>query len=823
MGKKRKWAIVAIVSIMAFIVGALLAHVLLMPRLAEREIRNLARQRGIALDVGKTSMAGVSLKLTDVVACSTDCGPEDPMVVSIGLVKITPDLSSLLRGAPAARAITISQTRARVDLRNPDALPLPTSTVQQPEGVQAGDGEDRESSGSSRPWRIPRIRADSIDLDLQVTDEVTASFSDGAILIEEGRKEATLDLGRTDVQCPSFSVTASHLVVDLAGPEDPGIIRNVRLISPELVFHLPSASTTAGQVDLVPGDQDENGATTAEGEGTEPGGQEEGVWATVHRILDRTDVVGLMTLVPDSLLDAFPTPRLEVNGGSLHVDSPEASSILEASNLKGHVMLDVTNGSISAQMQGDVRQGPFRASVRVDEQAMELEADTPYFPVGEIVKRLPIPPALTLEDARIMMDGKATIQKESALTTFEGVFGGDGITVESKKIALEPVRNVHFRFEGRAELDPETTTFSLTGSRLDASGVPIAIGEAQVTRLQEGYRIRAQGNIPSTRCQDLFNALPFSLRGSLPGFLFEGELGAQFNLDVDWNQVDDAVMDVELDNQCRVVSGGNLELKKFSGTFVHNVSDKVGKHEFVMGPGSESWVNLEEVAEHMPHALVTCEDGAFYKHKGISAFAIKRAVKKNIKKGYFAYGASTITMQLVKNLFLTRDKTISRKLQEMIITWWVENSMEKDQIIELYLNVVEFGPSIYGIKNASMHYFGKHPQDLNLLECAFLAKMLPNPVSRYRYYEKGRGGLDPSWRAVVDRVVGKMFDRGYITREEYDEAMATEFFFYYPDLMTAGEGGTDAEPDEEAKPPLAPGGTYIPAASTSPFPDFSGQ
>ncbi len=162
-------------------------------------------------------------------------------------------------------------------------------------------------------------------------------------------------------------------------------------------------------------------------------------------------------------------------------------------------------------------------------------------------------------------------------------------------------------------------------------------------------------------------------------------------------------------------------------------------------------------------------------------------------------------MQLVKNLFLSRDRTISRKLQEMIITWWVENSMDKDQIIELYLNVVEFGPAIYGIRNASMHYFNKEPSELSLLECAYLAKMLPNPVGRYRYYKDG--GIDEKWRGVLERVVTKMFTRNYITEEEWKEAMADDFAFYYP------SNGAPLEKNPYDDVPQAP----------SPFPDFSGD
>ena len=170
----------------------------------------------------------------------------------------------------------------------------------------------------------------------------------------------------------------------------------------------------------------------------------------------------------------------------------------------------------------------------------------------------------------------------------------------------------------------------------------------------------------------------------------------------------------------------------------------------------------------MPKAITTTEDGSFFRHNGFSQYAIRQSIITNLKKGGFYRGASTVSQQLVKNLFLSRAKTISRKMQEMFITWRLEKILTKTRIMELYLNVIELGPGIYGIKHAARHYFDKHPRDLDLLECVFIASLIPSPNRYYKQF--ARGEVTPGWRRYLRTLIGVMRQRNKITQEEYARA-----------------------------------------------------
>ena len=111
-------------------------------------------------------------------------------------------------------------------------------------------------------------------------------------------------------------------------------------------------------------------------------------------------------------------------------------------------------------------------------------------------------------------------------------------------------------------------------------------------------------------------------------------------------------------------------------------------------------------------AVLTTEDGAFYKHHGFNHAAIRNSAAANLKARRFVRGASTITMQLAKNLFLSREKTLSRKIEEVILTDYLEQAFRKDDMMELYLNVIEFGPDVYGVTQAAEYYFGRKPEEL---------------------------------------------------------------------------------------------------------------
>jgi monofunctional biosynthetic peptidoglycan transglycosylase len=182
---------------------------------------------------------------------------------------------------------------------------------------------------------------------------------------------------------------------------------------------------------------------------------------------------------------------------------------------------------------------------------------------------------------------------------------------------------------------------------------------------------------------------------------------------------------------------------------------------FTVGPRNPSWTPLEAVPESFRKAVMAGEDFSFYSHNGVDWFEVREAIRKDLKEGRFARGASTITQQLAKNLFLSRKKTLKRKLQELVLTRRLEKALIKDRILELYLNVVELGDMIYGVRQGSRRHFGKEPSKMSLRESAFLAAMLPGP----RVYDPDRHMDRVMNRA--DHLLSVMLRGQMITEEEY--------------------------------------------------------
>ncbi|MGK5088012.1 biosynthetic peptidoglycan transglycosylase [Bdellovibrionota bacterium FG-2] len=177
-----------------------------------------------------------------------------------------------------------------------------------------------------------------------------------------------------------------------------------------------------------------------------------------------------------------------------------------------------------------------------------------------------------------------------------------------------------------------------------------------------------------------------------------------------------------------------------------------------------SWISLNEVSRAAVGAILVSEDWAFYQHRGYDPNQIREALKKDLEEGGFARGASTITQQVVKNVFLERDKTIWRKLKELYLAVSLEESLKKNRILELYLNIAEWGPGVYGIGPATQMYFKKTPQELTAREGAFLAMLLPSPIRYGQSYRAKR--LTDYAASTIDAILSKMVQANYLTEEE---------------------------------------------------------
>ncbi|HMN67517.1 MAG TPA: biosynthetic peptidoglycan transglycosylase [Bdellovibrionales bacterium] len=227
-------------------------------------------------------------------------------------------------------------------------------------------------------------------------------------------------------------------------------------------------------------------------------------------------------------------------------------------------------------------------------------------------------------------------------------------------------------------------------------------------------------------------------------------------------------------------------------------------------PDGAQYVRLKQISPYVIHAVIAAEDGSFYSHQGFDWHEIQASLTTNLRSGKLRRGGSTLTQQLAKNVFLDKEKSFWRKLKEAYLAYAIESKYKKDVILEKYLNVVEFGPKIFGVKAASLHYFQKSPSELNPLEGAYLAFLLPNPKTYSRTYSKGE--LTPFARKMVAIILKRMASFGKLSPPAYQTAMANMNGFPWRHLSfdsfsgspsysleaSAPSGGFDESIDEEA-------------------------
>jgi hypothetical protein len=180
----------------------------------------------------------------------------------------------------------------------------------------------------------------------------------------------------------------------------------------------------------------------------------------------------------------------------------------------------------------------------------------------------------------------------------------------------------------------------------------------------------------------------------------------------------------------RIVKYGEANLGKLNGDFVYTpIENGRPQRPILVSTANPFYTPLDQLSPYLRKCVLTTEDPSFFYHRGFIDEAFRQSIIKNIRKRKFARGASTISMQLVKNVFLTREKTISRKLEEILLVYILENNRisSKERMLEVYFNIIEWGPNVYGIGEASQFYFQKRPSELTLNECLFLATIIPRP------------------------------------------------------------------------------------------------
>lgn len=403
-----------------------------------------------------------------------------------------------------------------------------------------------------------------------------------------------------------------------------------------------------------------------------------------------------------------------------------------------------------------------------------------------------------VERATLAADGVLDFTEDFESVELDGRLAVRSLELSRPELSPQPVGPWSFdtALKGRARLD---------GSELSVLSSEAQLGEVR-TELS-GMALTTPGNrrvqgrlrVPLSGCQSLLEAIPHGLLPQVSGLTLSGSFGIDLQVRYDQLKPADTSVVLAVKNECRV-RDVPLELSphRFERPFLREVKAPDGSPMSIeSGPGTQSWVSLDDISRHMESAILICEDAGFYSHAGFDFRALENAIKDDLKQGRFARGASTVSMQLAKNLYLGKEKTLGRKLQEALLTMLLEQQLDKRRILELYLNVVELGPGLYGVGDAAQYYFATPARALTLGQSLYLASLLPNPTYS-RFGPDGR--LRPGWLGYIHKLMHIARKIRRIDDSELQAGLEEEIAFRVPGAPVAPASTPNDGPDPSEAP-----------------------
>ena len=321
-----------------------------------------------------------------------------------------------------------------------------------------------------------------------------------------------------------------------------------------------------------------------------------------------------------------------------------------------------------------------------------------------------------------------------------------------------------FRFLGDISLDALSQNVSIKDAKLTLGGLD---ADFSFTRTTNSIRVDAK---PDTM---QLNRLA-TLIGT--GDIFRDFLlGGTLTLDLGYQKNADEEPVFSISGEVTDPQQLSERLNYLKGDFEYTFTNADGRsYSFRVGPSNPRFARFDDLPTHLVWAVLVSEDAGFYLHKGVAFEELDAAVKDNVKK-HRLRGGSTITQQIAKNLFLTREKTLLRKLRELLLAIELDATLSKNRLLEIYFNIVEWAPGVFGITNAANYYFGKTPEELTPMESAYLASIIPGP-SKY-HYQFLTNNVSERWYDHLYRILTLMHDTGHITLEEYLDSMREAVIF----------------------------------------------
>jgi penicillin-binding protein 1A len=444
-----------------------------------------------------------------------------------------------------------------------------------------------------------------------------------------------------------------------------------------------------------------------------------------------------------------------------------------------------------------VEWGPLSVQARVEERAEGRQLEATVEPPGGGQVLLSLRPSaegvsgtlqaralsagalLSLAEPPLRLEGgelEGEVKLEGRQATFSVAV--KGLALQHPQLAPEPVAPVEAAAEGSLRWEPQDRRVTLAPLHLTLG----ARREVQVDVTGEALgsgapRFSARAVLRPLTFAQAVAALPPALvpetdlsgqEGTLEGSL---EVSGPLASRRDWQ----VKAKLELPRAKAAGTPGPLAWLRQPFDYRPLTAEGRGR-ELHLGPDNPAFVPLEAVPLVLVRAVLLSEDAGFWMHPGFDFDSLRTVLLA--PKDDKVRGGSTLTQQLAKNLFLSREKTYARKVKEALLTLALESAVPKPRLLELYVNLIEWGPGLYGVGEAARHYFDKPATDLSAREAAFLATIIPNPV-RYHFYCT-RGELSEAWAKNVDHLLGKLLADGVLTELDYQAALTERLAFACP-------------------------------------------
>ncbi len=450
-------------------------------------------------------------------------------------------------------------------------------------------------------------------------------------------------------------------------------------------------------------------------------------------------------------------------------------------SLKGAFRLEtLADGLVDAKVLVSDAKGLswFQAVAAVDRVASSWNAtisfkDVPARGLARII------PGIRIAQGRV--DGTVALRSVKGMLRagMDVRFDGDAV-LSHRLVADRPIfwRGLGLTLAARLTGQKKGWDVRIQRATIQRNDVELTVFGRLTKKRNEGWLVDLSARLPKNECQDLFDALPPSLVPKLAGMELSGKLAAMAHFAADSRDLEHLVADLTVSGGCRVVADPpKADVHRLlEGSVTLPARDKNGQPTILtLGRTNPFYRTLKSLPAHLVRAFLVTEDRRFFVHEGFDWNQIRKALAFDIQHRAVIKGASSISQQVIKNIYLDHHRTLSRKLQEAILTWRLEQVVPKRRILELYVNLVEMGPGIYGVARGARTYFHKNVRALTPLESLHLASITPAPRHFYRTFKnEGRVGL--SWLLRLRHRLAWMYRSGWISAPEYNRLRQRELF-----------------------------------------------